>query len=155
MSKLFFVFFVFITLKFISAEEKYAGDLTYTQYQAANIDTITPVDSFNSQPSGGDGMLGLSVLLGIPAPNGYRSPSSSSSGYSGYSNGYSAPYGNSQYTYGPINSIQTVQGTNAGSGYQNYANNYWGCVNKLRGQYYYSYNLGYYVCDIRANRYGK
>uniref|UniRef100_A0AC35F0T6 Uncharacterized protein n=1 Tax=Panagrolaimus sp. PS1159 TaxID=55785 RepID=A0AC35F0T6_9BILA len=113
---------------------------------------------FLGAPSDGDGMLGLSVALGFRSPFGCKMCSynnNNNNGYSG-SSGYSAPvYGNSQYTYGPVNQIQTVRNADTGSSYQNYANNYWSCVNNLRGQYYYSTNLGYYVCDVRANRYGK
>uniref|UniRef100_A0A914PS62 Uncharacterized protein n=1 Tax=Panagrolaimus davidi TaxID=227884 RepID=A0A914PS62_9BILA len=112
---------------------------------------------FLGAPSDGDGMLGLSVVLGFRSPFGCKmcNYNNNNNGYSSGS-GYSAPvYGNSQYTYGRINQIQTVQRADTGSSYGNYANNYWECVNNRRGQYYYSTNLGYYVCDIRANRYGK
>lgn len=89
-------------------------------------------------------------------------PNSGSSYSSNYGNGYyqyptqSAPiYGNTGYTSGQINGIHTVTTGYQTTNYNGYSNNNWICVNNYRGQYYYSYTLGNYVCDTRANRYGK
>uniref|UniRef100_A0A914QPM7 Uncharacterized protein n=1 Tax=Panagrolaimus davidi TaxID=227884 RepID=A0A914QPM7_9BILA len=96
------------------------------------------------------------ILESLLTRNSQPSFSSYNNGYNNYQYANRAPtiYGNAQYTTGQVNGIQTVK-TGQLSNYNGYSNNYWLCVNNYRGQYYYSYNYGDYVCDTRANRYGK
>uniref|UniRef100_A0A914PRK1 Uncharacterized protein n=1 Tax=Panagrolaimus davidi TaxID=227884 RepID=A0A914PRK1_9BILA len=70
-----------------------------------------------------------------------------------YTTVYQAPpiYGPTGYTYGPVNRMYDVNtGYNSGY-YDGYSNNYWICVNTYRGQYYYSYTYGKYICDARQS----
>uniref|UniRef100_A0A914QZI6 Uncharacterized protein n=1 Tax=Panagrolaimus davidi TaxID=227884 RepID=A0A914QZI6_9BILA len=94
---------------------------------------------------------------GVHTPDWYEigTTGGDNSGDSGSGYQYQQPiYGNTGYTYGQVNQMYNVNtGSNSGD-YNGYSNNYWTCVNQYRGQYYYSYTYGKYICDARANRYG-
>ena len=76
------------------------------------------------------------------------------SGGNGYTYQNPQIYGPSGYTAGQTNRMTTYR-TGLISNYQGYSTNYWRCVNEYRGNYYYSYNFGDYVCDTRPNQNGK
>uniref|UniRef100_A0A914Q830 Uncharacterized protein n=1 Tax=Panagrolaimus davidi TaxID=227884 RepID=A0A914Q830_9BILA len=150
---------VFITVCFclcsqISAVYLCAGDCS------GGSDTTSSLSSTSYSDSQGPGLhfngFSGAILESLLTRNSQPSYSSYNNGYSNYQYANRAPtiYGNAQYTTGQVNGIQTVK-TAQLSNYSGYSNNYWLCINNYRGQYYYSYNYGDYVCDTRANRYGK